>query len=36
MGSPAIGLELGIEGLRDWRLDGLPLSVCTSNAPITC
>jgi len=27
MGSPAIGLELGIEGLRAWRLDGFPLSV---------
>ncbi len=26
IGSPAIGRELGIEGLRAWRLDGFPLS----------
>jgi toxin ParE1/3/4 len=27
MGSPAIGHELGIDGLRAWRLDGFPLSL---------
>ncbi len=27
MGSPAIGQELDIEGLRAWRLDGFPLSL---------
>jgi toxin ParE1/3/4 len=27
MGSPAIGQELEIEGLRAWRLDGFPLSL---------
>ena len=27
IGSPAIGLELAIDGLRAWRLDGFPLSV---------
>ena len=27
MGSPAIGQELDIDGLRAWRLDGFPLSL---------
>jgi toxin ParE1/3/4 len=27
MGSPAIGQELDIGGLRTWRLDGFPLSL---------
>jgi len=27
MGSPAIGQELNIDGLRAWRLDGFPLSL---------
>jgi toxin ParE1/3/4 len=27
LGSPAIGLELDIDGLRAWRLDGFPLSL---------
>jgi toxin ParE1/3/4 len=27
MGSPAIGRELDIDGLRVWRLEGFPLSL---------
>jgi len=27
LGSPAIGQELGVDGLRAWRLDGFPLSL---------
>lgn len=27
LGSSALGIELGIEGLRTWRLDGFPLSL---------
>lgn len=27
MGSPALGIELGIEGMRTWRLDDFPLSL---------
>jgi toxin ParE1/3/4 len=27
MGSPDLGNDLGIEGLRAWRLDGFPLSL---------
>src|SRR5471030_1872256 len=27
MGSPAIGLELGVAGLRAWRIDGFPQSI---------
>ncbi len=26
IGSPALGLALGIDGLRSWRIDGFPLS----------
>lgn len=26
-GSPALGKEIGIEGLRTWRVDGFPLSI---------
>ena len=27
IGSPALGLELGLDGMRTWTVDGFPLSL---------
>ena len=27
IGSPTLGKEIGVEGLRTWRIDGFPLSL---------